>query len=75
TETRDILALPVTAPWGAMIPAATLGATLKPKTIIPIHDWHWNSAARSAAYDTLEAFFAKQNITFIKPTDGIAFTL
>lgn len=73
TETRDILALPVTAPWGYMLNAARLGVSLKPKTIIPIHDWHWNNTARRAAYDSLQAFFAKQDITFIKPTDGVSF--
>lgn len=70
TQTKQILALPVTGPWGGMMRAAQLGLDLKPKYIIPIHDWHWNESARAGAYDRLQAFFAENNITFIKTTDG-----
>lgn len=69
-ETKEILALPVTAPWGTMVHAAELGIRLKPKIIIPIHDWHWNETARQNAYNGLETFFAKQGIRLIKITDG-----
>ncbi len=69
-ESKDILALTVTAPWGSMMNAAAMAMRLKSKTIIPIHDWHWSEAARAGAYDRLEAFFAEQNITFLKPVDG-----
>lgn len=72
SETKEILALPITAPWGAMIQAARLGAHLKPKVIIPIHDWHWNDTARQSAYATLEAFFAQHDIRFIKTIDAQA---
>lgn len=70
---KDILALTVTAPWGSMMDAAAMAQNLKPKIIIPIHDWHWTEAARSSAYDRLESFFADQNITFLKPVDGQVF--
>lgn len=69
-ETREILALPVTAPWGTLPRAAELGQELLPKYIIPIHDWHWNESARLQTYDRLEAFFAKAGVTFIKVKDG-----
>lgn len=69
-ESKAILALPLTAPWGTLMRAAALGAELKPKAIIPIHDWHLNDAARAKAYGQLEAFFAEKGIHFIKPTDG-----
>jgi L-ascorbate metabolism protein UlaG (beta-lactamase superfamily) len=39
-ETKAVLALPVQAPWGSTIRAIHLGLELKPKYIIPVHDWH-----------------------------------
>lgn len=71
TETKDILALPVTAPWGSLVRAAQLGSELKPKYIIPIHDAHWNETARASFYDKLEAFFKEQGIQFVKVQDGV----
>lgn len=71
-ESRNVLALTVTAPWGSMINAAGMAQRLKPKKIIPVHDWHWNEQAREGAYSTLEGFFANQNIEFIKVRDGQA---
>jgi L-ascorbate metabolism protein UlaG (beta-lactamase superfamily) len=75
TQTKEVLALPVTAPWGSMINAAAVGSQLKPKYIIPIHDWHWNKTARQNAYNTLETFFRKQGIAFLKPVDGQAMSI
>jgi len=75
TETKEVLALAATAPWGTLMRAAELGAELKPRVIIPIHDWHWNNTARAQAYDRLEEFFKGQGITFIKLTDGQAFSV
>lgn len=71
-ETKEVLALTVTAPWGSMIAATGMAQRLKPKVIVPIHDWHWNDKARAAAYDKLEEFFAKHDIDFRKPADGQA---
>ena len=76
SETKAILALPVTAPWGGMIAAVQLALELKPKYIIPIHDWHWSETARHSSYDRLEEIFAeKGNITFIKAETGVPFVL
>ncbi len=75
TRTKEVLALAVTAPWGTLMRCAELGAALKPKVIIPIHDWHWNDVARRQAYDRLEEFFKDQGIAFIKPVDSEAFTV
>lgn len=75
TETKDILALPVTAPWGTLMRAAELGASLHPRYIIPIHDWHWNDSARASCYSRLEAFFQGRGIQFIVIQDGVAVEL
>lgn len=74
-ETKAILALPVTAPWGSTIRAVQLALELKPKYIIPIHDWHWNDEAREQTYTGLENLFAERGITFLKPRTGEAIVI
>lgn len=74
-ETKEILAFPVTAPWGSLLQAVQNIIRLKPKTVIPIHDWHWNEQARKGAYDTLEHLLGEQGIGFIRPENGVTFTV
>ncbi len=69
-ETKTILALPVTAPWGSPARAINLALELKPKYILPIHDWHWHDEARSLMYGRFEKFFRGQSITFYKLETG-----
>lgn len=72
TESKRILALPMTAPWGTVMRAAQLGLELRPEVIIPIHDWHWNSEARKGFYETFESFFGAEGIRFLKLEDGVS---
>jgi L-ascorbate metabolism protein UlaG (beta-lactamase superfamily) len=72
TETKQILALPITAPWGATIKGVNLAIKLKPKYVIPIHDWHWSEDARHGMYDGIEKAFANEDITFFRPETGEA---
>lgn len=65
TSHTPILALPVQAPWGSLTQAVELAVSLKPEVILPIHDWHWNEAAREAFYKRLQNYFANQGIKFI----------
>jgi L-ascorbate metabolism protein UlaG (beta-lactamase superfamily) len=74
-ETKDILALPITAPWGATVNAAKLAAELKPRYIIPIHDWMWKDDWRMQIYPGLSQFFEGQGINFLQPIDGEPFVL
>lgn len=74
-ETKEVLALPVQAPWGSANNAVKLGLKLKPTYIIPIHDWHWNEDARKATYRMMEKVFEGAGITFISPVNGEPFTL
>jgi len=69
-ETKAILALPVTAPWGTNIKALNLALELKPKHILPIHDWHWSDAAREQTYGMFEKTLGEQGITFHKLKTG-----
>jgi L-ascorbate metabolism protein UlaG (beta-lactamase superfamily) len=69
-ETKAVLALPVTAPWGSAIKALNLALELKPKHVLPIHDWHWSDAAREQMYGMFESQLGKQGITFHKLQTG-----
>jgi L-ascorbate metabolism protein UlaG (beta-lactamase superfamily) len=69
-ETKQILALPVTAPWGSAIRALNLALELKPKYVVPIHDWHWRDEARDSSYAMFERILGEQGITFYKLKTG-----
>jgi len=69
-ETKAILALPITAPWGSSIKAATIALSLKPKHVLPIHDWHWSDQARESTYNMFEQLLGKEGITFHKLQTG-----
>jgi L-ascorbate metabolism protein UlaG (beta-lactamase superfamily) len=65
-ETKDILAIPFTAPWGANVKALNLVLELKPKHVLPIHDWHWKPEALAGSYGNWEKILGEQGITFHK---------
>jgi L-ascorbate metabolism protein UlaG (beta-lactamase superfamily) len=70
-ETKAILALPITAPWGSAVRALKLALELKPQHVIPIHDWHWSDEARQQSYDRYAVVLKEQNITFHKMQTGV----
>ncbi|MGI0133414.1 MAG: hypothetical protein ACREBW_00435, partial [Candidatus Micrarchaeaceae archaeon] len=65
-----VLALPVQGPWGSVVGAMQAAMGLRLRYIIPVHDWHWNAAARTQLYERMKARFAEQNITFVDIADG-----
>jgi L-ascorbate metabolism protein UlaG (beta-lactamase superfamily) len=65
TKTAEILALPVQAPWGSFVAAMELAVKLKPKTVIPVHDWHWKEEARKMLYKRAEEYLAEHGIKFV----------
>lgn len=71
----EILALPIQAPWGHATWAADIALKVKPKTIIPIHDWHWKDEVRKSMYERLENFFEPHGIRFLKPDTDQVFEL
>lgn len=70
-ETKAILALPVTGPWASTIVAINLAIKLKPRSVPPIHDWHWSEPARAAMYGIIEGALAKEGISFIPLATGV----
>jgi L-ascorbate metabolism protein UlaG (beta-lactamase superfamily) len=71
-ETKEILAIPITAPWGSAIKAVNLALELKPKHVIPVHDWHWSEAAQQQMYGLFAPILEEAGITFHKPVTGQA---
>jgi L-ascorbate metabolism protein UlaG (beta-lactamase superfamily) len=74
-ETKAILALPIQAPWGSTVAAIRLALDLKPKYIVPIHDWHWRDEVRESMYSRMEQLFAEHGITFMHAVNGEPFTI
>jgi L-ascorbate metabolism protein UlaG (beta-lactamase superfamily) len=74
-ETKAILALPVTGPWASTIRALTLAIALKPRYVLPIHDWHWSEQARTQLYARMESVLSKEGITFMKLENGVPVTV
>ncbi len=69
-KTYDILFVPLAGPWGSAIDGIRMADRLKPKLIVPIHDWMWNEDWRSSMYDRIEGYFSKQRIQVLKPVNG-----
>lgn len=69
-ETKAILAMPVSAPWGSSAQAIKVALELKPRYILPIHDWHWHDEARALMYTRFEQIFADNNIQFFSLKTG-----
>lgn len=61
-KSLDILALPIQASWGSMVASVEKAALLKPKIVIPIHDWHWKDPARKRMYDMAKNYLAEKGV-------------
>jgi L-ascorbate metabolism protein UlaG (beta-lactamase superfamily) len=75
THTANILALPITAPWGSTTWAVAVAEKIKPKVIIPIHDFMWKDEIRIGMYSRLQEYFAEKGIDFKEPLVGKTITL
>jgi L-ascorbate metabolism protein UlaG (beta-lactamase superfamily) len=60
----EIIALPLIAPWGSTSDAIALALKLKPKVIVPIHDWMYKEGVRQMMYTRLTDFFKTKSIAF-----------
>lgn len=64
SHSKQILALPMQAPWGHVTDAMNLAVSLKPQYVIPIHDWHWKDDVRQQLYQRCEAYLKEFGIQF-----------
>lgn len=69
-ETKAVLALPMTAPWGSMVTAVNLALKLKPQYVVPIHDWHWKDEAKKSTYGSVGKLLKDNGITFLDLENG-----
>lgn len=65
-HTREILALPITAPFASFKQALEAAVKLKPKIVLPVHDWEWHRVAREARYAFAKELLGPKNIEFIE---------
>jgi hypothetical protein len=70
-----VLALAMGAPWGSLKQALESAANLKPKKVIPVHDWPWHKAARTALYGMSKNLLAEHGIEFIELESGVPLEL
>ena len=71
SDSKEILAMPFIAPWGTMINGIKKVLDLKPKHVIPIHDWHYSDAAKDWAYSAMkDELFEPAGITLHTPEPG-----
>ena len=70
TSSKEVLAMPMTAPWGSMTAAVQKILELKPKHVVPIHDWHWRPEALTGMYALIQGALKEAGINFIIPVDG-----
>lgn len=72
-ESKEILAIAMTAPWGSLVSMvdAVLALESHPKYVIPIHDWHYSDDGRRWAYKALAPFLQEHNIEFVPIENGI----
>ena len=70
--TQEILHLPITAPWGKTVDAINKFLELKPKYVLPIHDWMLRDEWLQVVYSRLESLCDQNEIVFLRPINGQA---
>jgi L-ascorbate metabolism protein UlaG (beta-lactamase superfamily) len=65
SHSRGVLALPITGPWGSLREALSKVVELKPKVVLPVHDWEWHKAAQQARYEMSHKLLEPHGIEFM----------
>lgn len=60
-------------PWGGVVSFAKMveGMQNRPKNVVPLHDWHWNDAAREAIYERLPEVMSQLGVAFTALESGV----
>jgi L-ascorbate metabolism protein UlaG (beta-lactamase superfamily) len=60
-------------PWGAVIGFTEMVKNMnnRPKTVIPLHDWHWNDEARAGIYQRLPVVLETCDVSFLALESGV----
>ncbi len=71
-ESPEVLAIPIFGPWynGTISDAIDLVIKLKPKYVVPIHDWHYKDEVRADFQQRLKDRTIKFGVTALIQPDG-----
>ncbi len=70
SEIKELVFLPVDAPWGSSVAAVELAKKLKPKYVLPVHDWMWKDEWRKLWYGRFKDVLKAEGILFLEPKDA-----
>lgn len=70
TKTAEILALPMQTSLVNIVGMLDKAIELKPKAVIPIHDFHWKDSSRLVYYDHAKRILKENGIKFIPLETG-----
>ncbi len=74
-ETSPILAMPFVAPFSNVGEGLNKVLELKPKYVLPIHDWFYRDEANTWLHKILKPLLDEQGITLLSPSDNEALNL
>ncbi len=64
-----VLALPLLAPWGSTTAAVALAKRVKPRYVVPIHDWYLEERGKRWLYGMAERALGEEGITLLRLDD------
>ena len=71
-ESMKVLAMSFIAPWGKTGDSIDLVLRLKPRYVLPIHDWHYTNEAKQWLQDLIDSVLAPAGITLLSYENGRA---
>jgi L-ascorbate metabolism protein UlaG (beta-lactamase superfamily) len=74
-ETMPILAMPFAAPWGSLTNGVDRSRLVRPRYVIPIHDWFLSEAGRTFMYRLAAPVLAEDGIELVQIGDFETVTL
>ena len=74
-ETMPILAMPFVAPWGSLTIGADRTRLVRPKYVIPIHDWFLSEGGRTVMYRLAKMALDEDGIELVQIEDFQSVTL
>lgn len=76
-ESKQVLAMPFVGPWGSLKQgiAAVLELDVKPKYILPIHDWHFSDKGREWNDNMVRKVLESEGITVLSSNSGVVHNL
>ncbi len=63
-NSTEILAMPIVGSWASTVTCLDQAIKVKPKIVIPIHDWHWKDEARKWYYQKAKEYLKNSGIEF-----------